>query len=162
MKKTLLHSAILAALTLSSANADGFKSGESPAVKQETTQKNVEPLKVEIKDIAKDNHTSGSEELKADVAKLKTSTEQHQNFIWDQEKINKDQETTNRTQKEINEKLAGSINKTIDAVNNKTSSNDDYNRLRSRINDLEYANDRLKSAINSYESRLNSLERKVR
>lgn len=54
------------------------------------------------------------------------------------------------------------MNRTIDAVNNKTSSTDDYTRLKNRIIDLEYANDRLKSTINSLESRLNSLERKVR
>lgn len=41
MKKLLLHSAILAALSIS-ANADGFKSGVVPVqVKQDTTQHKV-------------------------------------------------------------------------------------------------------------------------
>ena len=154
MKKLLLHSAILAALSMS-ANADGFKSGVVPVqVKQDTTQQNVEPLKVEAKDIQKEDHSANSP--------LTKILEQHQEFIWDQEKINSAQTETNKKQEEVNQKLATTINKTIDAVNNKTSSTDDYARLKNRIIDLEYANDRLKSTINSLESRLNSLERRVR
>lgn len=151
MKKLLLHSAILAVLSMS-ANADGFKSGALPVqVKQDTTQQSVEPLKVEAKDTAKEN-----------TANVLKQIEQHQEFIWEQEKINSSQTETNKHQEEVNQKLATTINKTIDAVNNKTSSTDDYARLKNRIIDLEYANDRLKSTINSLESRLNSLERRVR
>lgn len=151
MKKLLLHSAILAVLSMS-ANADGFKSGALPVqVKQDTTQQSVEHLKVEAKDTAKEN-----------TANVLKQIEQHQEFIWEQEKINSSQTETNKHQEEVNQKLATTINKTIDAVNNKTSSTDDYARLKNRIIDLEYANDRLKSTINSLESRLNSLERRVR
>lgn len=161
MKKTLLHTAILAVLSLS-AQADGFKSGAVPVqVKQETTQQSAEPLKTEVKITQKEDHADAVSELKTNVAKLNVSSEQHQNFIWDQEKINKDQSETNKHQEEVNQKLATTINKTADSIN-KTSSNCDYNRLRNRIQDLEYANDRLKSTVNSLESRLNTLERRVR
>lgn len=149
MKKLLLHSVILAALNMS-ANADGFKSGALPVqVKQDTTQQSVEPLKVEAKDTAKEN-----------IA-LK-QLEQHQDFIWEQEKINSAQTETNKHQEEVNQKLETTINKTIDAVNSKKSYSDDYNRLRNRIQDLEHSNDRSTNAINQLSIRVNTLERKAR
>ena len=87
--------------------------------------------------------------------------EQYQNFIWDQELINKAQAESNKqcsdfitSQKDLNSQFNNKLNSSFKAP--------DEDKYRYRIQSLESEIDRLKSTINKLDSRLYTLERKVR
>ena len=87
--------------------------------------------------------------------------EQYQNFIWDQELINKAQAESNKqcsdfitSQKDLNSQFNNKLNSSFKAP--------DEDKYRYRIQSLESEIDRLKSTINKLDSRLYTLERKVK
>ena len=92
---------------------------------------------------------------------VKEANEQYQNFIWDQELINKAQAESNKqcsdfitSQKDLNSQVVNKLNSSFKAP--------DEDKYRYKIQSLESDIDRLKSTINKLDSRLYTLERKVR
>lgn len=90
--------------------------------------------------------------------------EQYQNFIWDQELINKSQAESNKqcsdfitSQKDLNSQVVNKLNSPF-----KAPAVMDEDKYKYRIQSLESDIDRLKSTINKLDSRLYTLERKVR
>ena len=105
----------------------------------------------------------------AEVTNKATNTqeqknEQYQNFIWDQELINKSQAESNKqcsdfitSQKDLNSQVVNKLNSPF-----KAPAVMDEDKYKYRIQSLESDIDRLKSTINKLDSRLYTLERKVR
>ena len=105
----------------------------------------------------------------AEVTNKATNTqeqknEQYQNFIWDQELINKAQAEANKqcsdfitSQKDLNSQVVNKLNSPF-----KAPAVMDEDKYKYRIQSLESDIDRLKSTINKLDSRLYTLERKVR
>lgn len=106
------------------------------------------------------------------IEQQKVSNSTYQNFIWDQEKINSLQFQQNKGQEEFNSNQIefNNFQKTfneaiIDRLKNLIKSNIDYSeveRLSNKIRSLESDNDKLRSTINKLDSRLYSLEKKVK
>ena len=91
----------------------------------------------------------------------------YQNFIWDQEKINNLQDQQNKGQEEFNAAQL-EFNKNLKTLNEnmmykiKSYGYEDLIGLKYKILNLESENDRLKSTINKLDSRLYTIERKVK
>ncbi len=102
-----------------------------------------------------------AEDIKKVVDAQEQKNEQYQNFIWDQELINKAQAESNKqcsdfitSQKDLNSQVVNKLNSSFKAP--------DEDKYRYKIQSLESDIDRLKSTINKLDSRLYTLERKVR
>ena len=102
-----------------------------------------------------------SQDIDIKILAQETKNEIYQNFIWDQELINKAQLESNKQcsdfityQKDFN----SSVNNKLYAF---TRAPDD-DKYRYKIQSIESEIDRLKSTINKLDSRLYTLERKVR
>ena len=102
-----------------------------------------------------------AEDIKKVVDAQEQKNEQYQNFIWDQELINKAQAESNKqctdfitSQKDLNSQVMNKLNSSFKAP--------DEDKYRYKIQSLESDIDRLKSTINKLDSRLYTLERKVR
>ena len=102
-----------------------------------------------------------AEDIKKVVDAQEQKNEQYQNFIWDQELINKTQVESNKqcsdfitSQKDLNSQVVNKLNSSFKAP--------DEDKYRYKIQSLESDIDRLKSTINKLDSRLYTLERKVR
>ena len=102
-----------------------------------------------------------AEDIKKVVDSQEQKNEQYQNFIWDQELINKAQVESNKqcsyfitSQRDLNSQVVNKLNSSFKAP--------DEDKYRYRIQSLESDIDRLKSTINKLDSRLYTLERKVR
>ena len=102
-----------------------------------------------------------AEDIKKVVDAQEQKNEQYQNFIWDQELINKAQAESNKqcsdfitSQKDLNSQVVNKLNSSFKAP--------DEDKYKYRIQSLESDIDRLKSTINKLDSRLYTLERKVR
>lgn len=105
-----------------------------------------------------------AEDIKKVVDAQEQKNEQYQNFIWDQELINKAQAESNKqcsdfitSQKDLNSQFNNKLNSSF-----KAPAAMDEDKYRYRIQSLESDIDRLKSTINKLDSRLYTLERKVR
>ena len=105
-----------------------------------------------------------AEDIKKVVDAQELKNEQYQNFIWDQELINKSQAESNKqcsdfitSQKDLNSQVVNKLNSPF-----KAPAAMDEDKYRYRIQSLESDIDRLKSIINKLDSRLYTLERKVR
>ena len=105
-----------------------------------------------------------AEGIKKVVDAQEQKNEQYQNFIWDQELINKSQAESNKqcsdfitSQKDLNSQVVNKLNSFY-----KAPAAMDEDKYRYRIQSLESDIDRLKSTINKLDSRLYTLERKVR
>ena len=105
-----------------------------------------------------------AEDIKKVVDAQEQKNEQYQNFIWDQELINKSQAESNKqcsdfitSQKDLNSQVVNKLNSPF-----KAPAAMDEDKYRYRIQSLESDIDRLKSTINKLDSRLYTLERKVR
>ena len=105
-----------------------------------------------------------AEDIKKVVDAQETKNEQYQNFIWDQELINKSQVESNKqcsdfitSQRDLNSQVVNKLNSSF-----KAPAAMDEDKYRYRIQSLESEVDRLKSTINKLDSRLYTLERKVR
>ena len=102
-----------------------------------------------------------AEDIKKVVDAQEQKNEQYQNFIWDQELINKAQAESIKecsdfitSQKDLNSQVVNKLNSSFKAP--------DEDKYRYKIQSLESDIDRLKSTINKLDSRLYTLERKVR
>ena len=102
-----------------------------------------------------------AEDIKKVVDAQELKNEQYQNFIWDQELINKSQAESNKqcsdfitSQRDLNSQVVNKLNSSFKAP--------DEDKYRYRIQSLESDIDRLKSTINKLDSRLYTLERKVK
>ena len=102
-----------------------------------------------------------AEDIKKVVDAQELKNEQYQNFIWDQELINKSQAESNKqcsdfitSQRDLNSQVVNKLNSFFKAP--------DDDKYRYKIQSLESDIDRLKSTINKLDSRLYTLERKVR
>ncbi len=102
-----------------------------------------------------------AEDIKKVVDAQEQKNEQYQNFIWDQELINKAQLESNKQcsdfityQKDFN----SSVNNKLYAFTRAP----DEDKYKYRIQSLESEIDRLKSTINKLDSRLYTIERKVK
>lgn len=102
-----------------------------------------------------------AEDIKKVFDAQEQKNEQYQNFIWDQELINKAQAESNKqcsdfitSQKDLNSQFVNKLNSSFKAP--------DEDKYRYKIQSLESDIDRLKSTINKLDSRLYTLERKVR
>ena len=102
-----------------------------------------------------------SQDIDVKITAQEQKNEQYQNFIWDQELINKSQVESNKqctdfitSQKDLNSQVVNKLNSSFKAP--------DEDKYRYRIQSLESDIDRLKSTINKLDSRLYTLERKVR
>ena len=102
-----------------------------------------------------------AEDIKKVVDAQEQKNEQYQNFIWEQELINKAQAESNKqcsdfitSQKDLNSQVVNKLNSSFKAP--------DEDKYRYKIQSLESDIDRLKSTINKLDSRLYTLERKVR
>ena len=110
------------------------------------------------------NAGGAAEDIKKVVDAQEQKNEQYQNFIWDQELINKSQAESNKqcsdfitSQKDLNSQVVNKLNSPF-----KAPAAMDEDKYRYRIQSLESDIDRLKSTINKLDSRLYTLERKVR
>ena len=110
------------------------------------------------------NAVGTAEDIKKVVDAQEQKNEQYQNFIWDQELINKAQAESNKQcsdfityQKDLNSQVVNKLNSPF-----KAPAAMDEDKYRYRIQSLESDIDRLKSTINKLDSRLYTLERKVR
>lgn len=102
-----------------------------------------------------------SQDIDIKLNAQETKNEQYQNFIWDQELINKAQAESNKkcsdfitSQKDLNSQVVNKLNSSSKAP--------DEDKYKYKIQSLESDIDRLKSTINKLDSRLYTLERKVR
>ena len=102
-----------------------------------------------------------SQDIDIKILAQETKNEIYQNFIWDQELINKAQLESNKQcsdfityQKDFN----SSVNNKLYAFTRAP----DEDKYRYKIQSIESEIDRLKSTINKLDSRLYTLERKVR
>ena len=102
-----------------------------------------------------------AEDIKKVVDAQEQKNEQYQNFIWDQELINKSQVESNKqctdfitSQRDLNSQVVNKLNSSFKAP--------DEDKYRYKIQSLESDIDRLKSTINKLDSRLYTLEKKVR
>lgn len=105
-----------------------------------------------------------SQDIDIKLNAQETKNEQYQNFIWDQELINKSQAESNKqcsdfitSQKDLNSQVVNKLNSSF-----KAPATMDEDKYKYRIQSLESDIDRLKSTINKLDSRLYTLERKVR
>lgn len=105
-----------------------------------------------------------AEDIKKVVDAQEQKNEQYQNFIWDQELINKAQVESNKqcsdfitSQRDLNSQVVDKLNSSF-----KAPAAMDEDKYRYRIQSLESDIDRLKSTINKLDSRLYTIERKVR
>ena len=102
-----------------------------------------------------------SQDIDIKLNAQETKNEQYQNFIWDQELINKSQAESNKqcsdfitSQRDLNSQVVNKLNSPFKAP--------EEDKYRYRIQSLESDIDRLKSTINKLDSRLYTLERKAR
>ena len=105
-----------------------------------------------------------AEDIKKVVDAQELKNEQYQNFIWDQELINTSQTESNKqcsdfitSQRDLNYQVVNKLNSSF-----KAPAGMDEDKYRYRIQSLESEVDRLKSTINKLDSRLYTLERKVK
>ena len=105
-----------------------------------------------------------SQDIDIKLNAQETKNEQYQNFIWDQELINKAQVESNKQcsdfityQRDLNSQFVNKLNSSF-----KAPGMGDEDKYKYRIQSLESEIDRLKSTINKLDSRLYILERKVR
>ena len=105
-----------------------------------------------------------SQDIDIKILAQETKNEIYQNFIWDQELINKAQAESNKqcsdfitSQKDLNSQIVNKLNSSFKAP---AAMDDD--KYKYRIQSLESEIDRLKSTINKLDSRLYTLERKVK
>ena len=105
-----------------------------------------------------------SQDIDIKILAQETKNEIYQNFIWDQELINKAQAESNKqcsdfitSQKDLNSQVVNKLNSPF-----KAPAAMDEDKYRYKIQSLESEIDRLKSTINKLDSRLYTLERKVR
>ena len=105
-----------------------------------------------------------AEEIKKVVDAQELKNEQYQNFIWDQELINKTQAESNKqcsdfitSQRDLNSQVVNKLNSSF-----KAPAAMDEDKYRYRIQSLESEVDRLRSINSRIDQRLMTLERKVK
>lgn len=105
-----------------------------------------------------------AEDIKKVVDAQELKNEQYQNFIWDQELINKSQAESNKqcsdfitSQRDLNSQVVNKLNSSF-----KAPAAMDEDKYRYRIQSLESEVDRLRSINSRIDQRLMTLERKVK